>query len=85
MYSASVPRGTFFTGLPNEHRKLRIELVVNYSGQESDKNVYYHKVLLLTRRFADVTNMNMSFEGISVDSIDEGIVHESEYSTAPVH
>jgi hypothetical protein len=76
LYSASVPRGTFFTGLPNERRKIRIELVATYSGQASDKNVYFYKVVLLARRFADVTDMNKSFGGISVDSTDEGIVSE---------
>ena len=73
--SVEFPSGTLVTGLPNENRKLRIRLLITYTGELSNKNVYFYKVVLISGRFSTVEDMNRSFQGIVIESTDEGIVN----------
>ncbi len=77
--SVVVPRGTFFTGLPNEKRKLRVELVLTFSGQLSDKNTYFYKIVLRAQRYTDLAHMNRVAMGLQAESTDEGIVKDAQH------
>jgi hypothetical protein len=75
MYQLEVPRGTFITNIPNESRSIRIQLLITFTGQPSDRNTYFYKVVLVARRYSDVEEMNRYFGNIRTESTDEGVVN----------
>lgn len=76
-YVVIVPSGTVFTGSTNAKGSVRIILLMTYAGKDSDKNVYFYKVVLKVGRYANPEAMNQTaIGGLSVESRDEGILKD---------
>lgn len=73
----AIPDGTVFTAPAAASGHLRFTLVVTYAGAPSDRNTYFHKVVLRSARYRTLDEMNQSGVGnISPDFSDEGIVED---------
>jgi hypothetical protein len=74
-YTVIIPDGTVFTGSAPPRGTIRIRLILTYSGQESDRSLYFYEVVLKGRRYANPEAMSQSaIGGIAFESMNEGIV-----------
>jgi hypothetical protein len=69
-----VPDGTFYSE-GKGRRDVRVTLAVTFSGQPSDRNLYFYRTVLKVEQFAgSPETVMMRMGSVAIESSDEGVV-----------
>lgn len=66
---------TAYTGEARPMGRVRVRLVVTYSGKQSDPSMYFYKTVFIINRQTN-THLEPEFGGVAVESTDEGVVKD---------